>query len=213
MYDEGCRLVEKIKTFSIFILKNFGPIVGFYVVNYFFGYRIATLVSLFLVFLDYIWLKIRKEKITMLFWAFNSIIVVFGVLDLFFSNQLFIKYEAFLTNTVIAMFWAASIFKDKSIVQEIAESQGRVDPIQSVDKKFFFNTFTIFWATYFLLKGLFYLWTYQSANFENALMVRLFVGKISLWVMIGISTLLPKKIWKFMECLKMFPSQNIEEVA
>ena len=82
--------MSKIKTLSFFILKNFGPIVGFYILNHFFGYRIATIVSLFLVLLDYVLLKIRKEKLTMLFWAFNSVIVVFGVLDLLLSNQLFI---------------------------------------------------------------------------------------------------------------------------
>lgn len=200
--------MSKVKTFFFFILKNFGPIVGFYILNHFFGYRIATIVSLILVLLDYVLLKIRKEKLTMLFWAFNSVIVVFGVLDLLLSNQLFIKYEAFLTNTIIAIFWSVSIFKDKSIVQEIAESQGRVDPIQSIDKKFFFNAFTIFWSIYFFSKGIFYLWTYQNTNMDSALMVRIFVGKISLWIMIGISTLLPRKIWKFMEWLKVFPSQK-----
>jgi intracellular septation protein A len=95
--------VKKINTLLFFILKNFGPIAGFYIVNHFFGYRIATLVSLLLVFLDYIWLKIRKEKITMLFWAFNTVIVVFGILDLFLANQLFIKYVAFLTDIPIVL--------------------------------------------------------------------------------------------------------------
>lgn len=208
MYDEGRRLVERIKTFLFFVLKNFGPILGFYILNHFLGYRIATIASLLLVLLDYVLLKKRKEKLTMLFWALNSVIVVFGILDLFLSNQLFIKYEAFLTNTIIAIFWTASLFKEKSIVQEIAESQGRIDPTQSVDKKYFFNIFTILWSSYFFLKGIFYLWTYQNSSFENALMVRIFIGKISLWIMIGISTLLPKKIWKFMEWLKMFPSQK-----
>jgi intracellular septation protein A len=145
----------------------------------------------------------------MLFWALNSVIIVFGVLDLLLSNQLFIKYEAFLTNIIIAIFWAASLFKDKSIVQEIAESQGRVDPSQSIDKRFFFNIFTIFWSAYFLLKGLFYYWTYQNTNMDNALIVRIFVGKISLWIMIGSSTLLPRKIWKLMEWFKVFPSQKM----
>lgn len=205
--------MKKVKTLVIFILKNFGPIAGFYILNYFFGYRIATIVSLILVLLDYILIKFRKEKITMLFWAFNSVIIVFGVLDLLLSNQLFIMYEAFLTNTIIAIFWSASIFKDKSIVQEIAESQGRIDPIQSLDKRFFFNVFTIFWSVYFLLKGIFYLWTYRNTNMDSALMVRIFVGKISLWVMLGISTLLPRKIWKFMEWLKVFPSQRNTLVA
>lgn len=200
--------MNKVKKLTIFILKNFGPIVGFYILNHFLGYRIATIVSLVLVLIDYLVLKFRKERITMLFWAFNSVIVVFGVLDLLLSNQLFIKYEAFLTNTIVAIFWAASIFKDKSIVQEIAESQGRVDPIQSADKRFFFNAFTIFWSVYFLAKGIFYLWTYQNTNMDSALMVRIFVGKISLWIMIGISTLLPRKVWKCMECLKLFPSQK-----
>lgn len=199
---------NKLKALIIFLLKNFGPILGFYVLNHFFGYRIATIVSLVLVAVDYALLKMRKEKITLLFWAFNSVIIVFGLMDLFFDNQLFIKYEAFLTNAIIAVFWGASVFKEKSIVQELAESQKRTSTDQSEDKRFFFNVFTLFWAAYFLLKGFFYLWTYQNSTLESAFMVRIFVGKISLWVMMAISILLPKKIWKAMEKAGVFPSQR-----
>lgn len=201
--------MNKIFNTFKFILREVGPYLGFYLLAYFFGERIALLISIIFIILEYIILKYKKQKISMLFYAFNSVIIIFAFLEFINVKTNIYQYEALLTNFIVGLFWSISVFKEKSIVQEIAESQGRTGKESSLDKRFFFNCFTLFWALYFILKGFFYFWLYKLPEVHQPLMLRFIIGKISFWIMMAISILLPEKIWKMMNKYKILPSYRI----
>lgn len=146
----------------------------------------------------------------MLFYAFNSVIIIFTILEFLSIKTNIYQYEALLTNLIVGLIWIASVFKEKSVVQEIEESQGRTSRETSIDKRFFFNCFTIFWALYFLSKGIFYFWMYQLPEVNHPLLLRFIVGKISFWIMMGISLFFPERIWKMMNKFKILPSYRIK---
>ncbi len=196
-----------VKLFN-FVISNFGPLIGFYVINQFWGFKTGVLASCVLVFIEYFWLKSKKQKIGMFFYFSSGMILIFGGLDLYLQEPYFMKYEASITNLLFAIFFGMSILKDKSIVQEFAETQGRTSSETSVDKSFFFKMFTFAWTIYFLLKAFFYLWLSFNTSMNEGLVIRIFVGKVSFWLMMVLSIGFPKKIWNVMEKLRLFPSQR-----
>ncbi len=191
-----------------FVISNFGPLIGFYVINQFWGFKAGVLASGALVFIEYFWLKSKKQKIGTFFYFSSGMILIFGGMDLYLQEPYFMKYEASITNLLFAIFFGMSIFKDKSIVQEFAETQGRTSSETSGDKSFFFKMFTVAWTLYFLMKAFFYLWLSFNTSMSEGLVVRMFVGKVSFWLMMLLSIGFPKKIWNLMERLRLFPSQR-----
>lgn len=202
--------MDRIKRLFIFIFSNFGPLVGFYLTNQIWGLKAAVLASVILVVAEFFWLKSKKEKISSFFYFSSTLVIVFGMLDLSIQEPFFIKFEATLTNLFFAVFFGISLFKEKSIVQEFAETQKRTSTEQSQDKKFFFKLFTIFWCLYFVVKAVFYLWLNFNTSLNEGLLLRLVIGKISFWIMMFISIGLPRYIWSFLEKMKLFPSQKID---
>lgn len=200
--------MDRIKRLFIFIFSNFGPLVGFYLTNQIWGLKAAVLASVILVLAEFFWLKSKKEKVSSFFYFSSTLVIVFGMLDLSIQEPFFIKFEATLTNLFFAVFFGISLFKEKSIVQEFAETQKRTSTEQSQDKKFFFQLFTIFWCLYFLVKAVFYLWLNFNSSLNEGLLLRLVIGKISFWIMMFISIGLPRYIWNLLEKMKLFPSQK-----
>lgn len=201
--------MDRIKRLFIFIFSNFGPLVGFYLTNQIWGLKAAVLASVILVVAEFFWLKSKKEKISSFFYFSSTLVIVFGMLDLSIQEPFFMKFEATLTNVFFAVFFGISLFKEKSIVQEFAETQKRTSMEQSQDKKFFFRLFTAFWCLYFVVKAVFYLWLNFNTSLNEGLLLRLVIGKISFWIMMFISIGLPRYNWKFLEKMKVFPSQKI----
>jgi hypothetical protein len=202
--------MNRLINISKYIFREIGPYMGFYLLAQFFNQKIALIVSVIFICCEYIFLKFKKQKIGMLFYTFNAVIIVFAILEFLNIKTNIYQYEALLTNLIIGLFWSASVFKEKSVVQEIAESQGRTSVETSVDKKFFFNCFTIFWSFYFISKGLFYFWMYQLPEIHRPIVVRLIVGKISFLVMMAISLLLPEKIWALMNRFQLLSSSKMK---
>ncbi len=201
-------MIDRIKNTTRFLISNFGPLIGFYFVNHFWGFQMGVVVSIALVIIEFIWLKLKKLEIGRFFYFSSAMILCFGIADLVIQAPFFIKYEASITNLIFAVFFGSSLFKEKSIIQEIAESQGRTSTESSVDKIFFFKLFTLFWCLYFVGKAAFYLWLNSVSTLEEGMIIRLIVGKLSFWMMMFISIGLPRKIWKLFERLKIFPSQR-----
>ncbi len=201
--------MNKFKIFLKFILSNFGPIIGFYLVNQLWGMKVGVFASIILVIAEYLWLKHKDESISTFFYFSSGMIILFGVIDLIIQKPLFIKFEASITNLFFALFFGHSIFKEKSLIQEIAETQKKTSETQSEDKKFYFKIMTCFWSIYFLGKSIFYLWINLNASLNEGLLIRMIVGKVSLWIMLFISVGLSRQIWKLFEKLKLFPSQKI----
>ncbi|MFZ3230617.1 MAG: septation protein IspZ [Pseudobdellovibrio sp.] len=203
--------MDRIKPLVTFILLNFGPLIGFYFINQFWGFKVAILVSIILVIAEYSWLKFRKIALSAFFYFSSALIVIFGIADLSIQEPFFFKFEAMLTNIFFATFFGMSLLKEKSIIQEFAEAQKRTSVNTSEDKTFFFKSLTLFWCLYFIVKAVFYLWINFNTSMNEALIIRLLVGKISFWIMMFISIGLPHQIWNVLEKFKLFPSQRTQK--
>lgn len=206
-------LSERVNSVITFIFTNFGPLIGFYFFNHFWGLKVAVIASIVVVVAEFIFLRFKNEKVSVFFYFSSSIIILFGLADLYFDAPLFIKFEATLTNLFFAVFFGISLFKKKSIVQEFAEAQKRTSVEQSEDKSFFFKVFTAFWCLYFVIKAIFYLWLNFRVSLDEGIILRAIIGKASFWVMMFISIGLPRQVWKLMEQLKLFPSQKSGDVV
>lgn len=202
------RLIEKLVTFVIF---NFGPLIGFYIINQFWGFKVSIIVSLILIVTQFSVAKLKKKKIGSYFYYTSGIIIFFGITDLFAERPFLFKFEASLTNLLTAGYFGLSLFEDKPIVQRFAEMQNRIDDQQTPDKLFFFRFFTILWCLYFVLKAALYLWINFNTSINDGIITRVIIGKVSFWVMLFISIGLPKQIWMILERLRLFPSQREEE--
>lgn len=201
--------MNRVKSLITFIFSNFGPMIGFYFVNQFWGFKAGIIVSFFLIIAEFLWLKFKKQNINSFFYASSAMILIFGVIDLNVQEPLFFKFEATLTNLYFAILFGMSLFKDKSIVQEFAETQKRTSTEQSEDKNFFFKMFTVFWCVYFVAKAVLYLWLNFNTSLDDGLIIRIIFGKVSFWVMMFISVGIPRQIWKILEKFKLFPSQRL----
>lgn len=191
------------------LISNFGPLLGFYVINQIWGFKAGILVSMVLIFVEYFWLKKNNQTIGHFFYFSSSIVLVFGIADLYIQEAHFIKYEACLINLLFAAFFSLSLLKEKSIVQQFAEDQGRTSSETSIDKTFFFKIYTVVWTLYFLIKAFFYLWVSFHSSMNESLIIRMIVGKLSFWIMMFLSVGIPRQIWKLMERFGLFPSQRI----
>lgn len=204
-------LKDRVKAILLFIISNFGPLIGFYIANHFWGLKVAVIFSITLVFVGFLTIKVQNKKISTFFYFSSAIVIFLGMADLLVKEPFFIKFEASLTNLFFAIFFGASLFKDKSIVQEFAEAQNRTSIEQSKDKSYFFRLFTIVWCLYFLVKAAFYLRLNFNTSLDEGLILRFIIGKVSFWFMMFISIGLPRHIWSILEKLKLFPSQRTGE--
>ena len=201
-------LSDRVESITTFILANFGPLIGFYLANYFWGLKAAVSVSMVLAIAEFFLLRSKNKKISVFFYFSSAIVVLFGLADLIIEEPFFIKFEATLTNLFFAIFFGMSLFKEKSIVQEFAEAKNRTSEEQSEDKSYFFRLFTAVWCLYFVIKAVFYLWLNFNMSLNEGLILRMIIGKMSFWVMMFISIGLPAQVWKILEKFKLFPSQK-----
>ncbi|WP_413290263.1 septation protein IspZ [Bdellovibrio sp. HCB337] len=202
-----------VKVFQ-FLYHNFGPLIGFYLVNHFFGFKAGVIASILVVIWEFAWLKFRrKTKPTTFFYITSLMVIAFGIFDLTLQAPFFFKLEAFITNMCMAFFFGVSLFRDKSLVQEIAETQGRIDTDQTPDKHFFFRFYTSVWTVYFVAKAIIYLWINLNSSFEDAFFLRVAIGKGSFWAMMFFSVVIPKLVWRCLEFLKVFPSQRAKALT
>ncbi|MBC7741255.1 MAG: septation protein IspZ [Bdellovibrionaceae bacterium] len=191
-----------------FFFINFGPIIFFYIVNLFGDLKMALLGAMVFVAAEFLWLRYNRIKPSFFFYFNSLMILVFGAFELIIQQPIFYKYEAPLANLVTALILGLTLLKEKSIVEEFAAAQGRVGGMHREDKSYFFRFYTILWTVYFLVKAVVYLYIGQSVNLEQAIVMRLAIGKISFWVMIFISAGLGRSVWKLFEKYKLFPSQR-----
>ena len=206
--------MKRIQQLIQFLLTNFGPLIGFYLLNNIWGLQTAILGSMGIVVAELIWIKvIRKGKVSSLFLFSGAIVFVFGALDLWLQQSLFFKLEAFLINLFTAVFFGLSLRNEKSLIQELAETQKRTSSDQSEDKRFFFQLLTIFWCLYFIAKGFFFLWLNFTTPMNEALLLRMIIGKVSFWIMLFVSIWFSRPLFRLLEQRQMLPSQKVQHRA
>ena len=189
-----------------FALTNFGPLIAFYSLNHFIGLKVAIAGACLVTLGEAIRFKLRKETPTP-FFKFSAVMALcFGVLDLIMVHPFFFKFEASIANLFFAGFFGLSLMREKPLIQEFAEQQGRVDGVTTPDHTFFFRFLTLLWIVYFVGKAVVYLWVYFNHSVEQGLILRALIGNVSLAVMLFISIGLSRPIWAVLLRLRLMPS-------
>jgi hypothetical protein len=177
---------QRAAAFGRFILAEFAPILGFLVLSQFVGVKLAIAGTILIAIADSCWRLWRGVAFTRTYILFAALTVGFGLIDLFSAVPFMLKYEAVVTNVVTGMTFALSAIGPKPLVLEVAEQrEGR--QYTDAASKTFFRGFTLVWAGYFLLKATFYLWVAWNFTMIEAVIVRKFVGSISLGLMLWAS--------------------------
>jgi len=198
--------VKKLKATVRLIIANFGPLIGFYVANRFLGLKAAIAATLLITLAELLRVKIKRQKMT-LFFTFSSVIALtFGIIDFSMESPVLLKFEAGVINLLFAGFFAASLLREKSIIEELAEQQGRIEAISSADKTFFFRALTAAWIIYFLAKAAAYTWIGFNSTLEQGMLLRALIGNLSMAAMFFISIGLARPLWRAMLTLRLMPS-------
>ena len=116
-----------------------------------------------------------------------GIVIVFGSIDFFLQDAFLFKFEASLGNTLLGLFFAGTLFRRKTIIQEFAEAKTALPATLSDDDQFYFRVLTIVWSFYFFGKSLVYLWIATQFGMEKGLIVRTVIGNASFVVLLFVT--------------------------
>lgn len=170
------------------ILREFGGLVLFVVVNAYAGLKAAIVVVLAFVLIDGLRHAIQRTPVSKLWLVSNGLALVFGAIDLHAANPFMLRYEASISNLVTGIAFAIGAFGVKPMIQQIAEDrQGHEFAPDRPDLRAFFRAFTLVWAEYFLIKAGVYLWLANTLSFNQAMGLRSLIGSGSFFVMLAIS--------------------------
>ncbi len=188
--------LEKLLGALRYSFSNFGPIISFYVVNHFWGLRPAVLSSLVCIVIEVADKYWHKKHLTLFFKFCAATALVFGGIDLYLQKSVFFKYEAALTNLFTAAFFGSTLFGEKTIILQFAESRIKASGHEvTSDQVTFFRLFTMLWTGYFVIKSGVYVWIAHRYGLEKGLIIRAIVGNVSLYALIGISMFGAKPIF------------------
>lgn len=119
---------ERIKAVVSFALAEFSPLIGFLVLSWTFGLKVAIAGTVAIVVVDTSWRLWKRVPFTRTYILFVTLTVGFGVIDLLSAEPFMLKYEAVITNTVTAGFFVLGAAGPKPLIQEVAEQRGLFRP-------------------------------------------------------------------------------------
>ncbi len=186
--------------------RNFGPLFIFYSANHFFEVKAAILVSVAWALAELAYHRAKKLPLSPFFKFLTAITVVFGMIDLYLQQSLFIHYEAALTNFIVGSVFLFSLFGNKPIIRDFAESSGRISKDLSPDNAYYFRFLTGLWSFYSFAKGIFYLWVGSHFTLEQGLAIRGIVGSATFYALLFLSLFGSKQIKFLLMKAKMLPS-------
>jgi intracellular septation protein A len=183
----------------VFAVNNFGPLIGFYVINSFYGFRTAILVSIAIVVVEVLYKLIRKREFTGFFWFSVLITLVFGALDLWVQTPIFFRYESVITNIITGIYFGMTLRpSSKSFIQEwVEKKEGK--PLENPTRILRTRLVTGVWTFYFFAKAAFYLYVNQHYSYEQAFWIRTTIGTGSFYALLGISIFWSRPILNFLQ--------------
>lgn len=202
------RVLDTLK----FIVTQFGTLALFYVLLYTVGLKAAIGGAVIFVAIDGARRLLRKEAFPKLYILTSLLTFVFGGIDLVAQTPFMIKYEAVITNAVLAAIFAFSIRGAKPMLQTLAEEQTKESFADRPDLRAFFTLLTVIWAGYFALRAIVYLWIGEMLPMEETLKIRPIIGTGSLIVMFVLS-LQARRLLLLLRRLGLMPAPPPEPAA
>lgn len=201
--------MQKMVGLLKFLFSNFGPLLVFYVTNHFYGLKIAIVASVVWTFAEVVHHLVKKKPISMFFKFSAGITIVFGLVDLYLQKSFLFKYEATLSNIMVGVFFACSLFNKKPIIREFAEAQGQIPKELSPDSEYYFKFLTVVWSGYSFAKAIGYFWIASRYSLEEGLAIRVVIGNVTFYSLLAVSIFGSKQIKFILAKLKMLPSTQM----
>lgn len=199
-------MINYFKKFLIFAVNNFGPMMVFFMINRFFGLKIAIIATLITTVLEVAY-KIRfKKEFTTIFKFTLAMTFVFGAVDLYLKNSMLFKYEATFTNVITGLFFGSTLFfGKKAIIQDFYEKTPNAKPITPVTEAYF-KLLTKLWVLYFFMKAAAYSWVAGNYTIEQGFFIRMLLGTGSFYLMMFFSTVVGRKMWPMLKKWGLLPN-------
>jgi intracellular septation protein A len=174
--------LSKLATGVIF---DFGGIVVFYALMYTLGLKAAIGGTMVFVVIDAVRRRVQKLGFPKIYVLSTSLVIVFGLIDIYAKNPFMVRWEGVLTNLAVMSFFLAGA-RGRSVFQELAEQQsGQVFTDPHMLR--LFRVMTVLWALYFLAKAGFDVWTGLTMPLAKALAVRQVVGLVGMAAMVVVT--------------------------
>lgn len=195
------------------VLLNFGALIVFQLTKHFLELKWAIAISMAYAVAEILWLKSRRQTVSPFMLFSLAVVLVFGGLDLWLENEFFMKLESGLMNLMMAGVFGISLFREKSVVEELAESQGRIHKDTTADKTFFFRVITTIWFLYYVLRAVLFTWVNFTVSGSESLIVKTLFGTASFYVLLAASLGLSRQLWDLLLKLHLMPSTRQKSVT
>jgi intracellular septation protein A len=189
------------------IVEQLGTLMLFYLLLFSFGLKAAIAGALVFVVADGVRRHLQKVGFPKLYVLTSALTFIFGGIDLLSHTPFMIKYEAVITSLVIAATFAYGARGPKSMMQELAEQQGRETFPDRADVRAFFKLMTLTWTGYFVIRAIAYFWIGEVLPIERVMAIRPILGGASLLAMIALS-LQGRGLFMLCRRLRLLPSAN-----
>lgn len=201
--------MEKLRALAGFAFENFGPILVFYGINHFYGLKAAIVASTLCSVAEIAHKIRRKEKLTSLFKFSALMTLVFGAVDLYSQQSFLFRYEPCVTNIFTGTFFGASLFSNKTVIQEFREKSGDAKPMTR-DRVAYFKLVTLVWTAYFFAKASAYCWMASNMSLEQGMILRTVLGTASFYALLFVSIVGSRRIFPWMKRMNLLPAAEGE---
>lgn len=176
--------------------------------------RVAIAISMLYTLGEVAWCRYKRERPTRLFVFTAVMALAFGALDLVQNTPRFLKWESVVTNVITGVYFGATVFSGKSLIQEFYERSQGVSELPRPELAGYFRAFTAVWALYFFVKAVVYAWFAAHYSYERAFALRALVGSVSFYALLGVSTLGGRPIFMLLRRFGFFaPPAAVPQAA
>jgi uncharacterized membrane protein len=179
--------MRKVFEFLRVLVAQLGTLILFWTLLWIFGLKVAIAGSIVFVLVDGTRRILFRAGFPALYLLTSGLTIIFGAIDLYAETPFMIKYEAVITNLVVAGVFAWGARGEKAMFQEIAEEQSNEAFPDRADIRYFFKLMTLVWAVYFVIRAGVYLWLGTIMPMERLLTIRPIIGFASMGCMLALS--------------------------
>jgi intracellular septation protein A len=198
-------MMQRLKKLVLGAFGTFGPLIIFVAAEHLLSLRWAIGLSTSYTLAEIAWRMWRREKLSQLFIFTAAMTLGFGGIDLVLNQPVFLKYEAVATNVLTGVYFAASVFGGKSLIEAAYAQAPREDkPPLDPELRAFFRLLTMIWAIYFFVKSVAYFFVARAYDYDHALAIRTVAGNVSMFALLGISLVGGRTLLKLVQRVGLF---------
>lgn len=130
-------------------INNFGGLAALWLLDIFFGHRVAMELTLLFIVGDLVWHLIRREPLPAIWWIVNGLMGVFIASELLFGTERLAPFEGPATDIMFAVLLLAGGLMKPPFLQRVAEQQPGAQIRFSAEQSLFLRYIMFFWSGVF----------------------------------------------------------------